>query len=47
MPATDPESLYQAYLTVAEKLSIPGWDKNGTDVKQPDQQHLSKSSAGK
>src|SRR5438045_5132006 len=46
IPAMDPESLHQAYLAVAEKLSIPSYDKDGTDVKALVQEHLSKSSAG-
>ena len=46
MPAMDPESLHQAYLAVAQKLSIPGWNKDGTDVKHLVQEYLSKSSAG-
>jgi hypothetical protein len=33
IPATDPESLHQAYLAVAEQLAIPGWDKKDADVK--------------
>jgi tetratricopeptide (TPR) repeat protein len=46
IPVTDQESLYQAYLAMAQKLSIPGWDKDGADLKHLVQQHLSKSSAG-
>jgi tetratricopeptide (TPR) repeat protein len=46
IPVTDQESLHQAYLAVAEELSIPGWDKDGTDVKHLVQEYLSKSSAG-
>jgi tetratricopeptide (TPR) repeat protein len=46
IPAMDPESLHQAYLAVAQKLSIPGWDKDGTDVKRLVQEYLSKSNAG-
>jgi putative protein kinase ArgK-like GTPase of G3E family len=33
IPAMDPESLHQAYLAIAKKLRIPGWDKDGTDIK--------------
>jgi CO dehydrogenase nickel-insertion accessory protein CooC1 len=44
--ATDPESLHQSYLSIAKKLSIPGWDKDGTDVKRLVQEYLSKGSAG-
>jgi tetratricopeptide (TPR) repeat protein len=44
--ATDPESLHQSYLSIAKKLSIPGWDKDGTDAKHLVQEYLSKGSAG-
>ena len=46
IPAMDPGSLHQAYLAIAQKLSIPGWDKDGTDVKHLVQEYLNKSSAG-
>src|ERR1700761_241675 len=41
IPATDSESLYQGYLTVAHKLDIPGCDENDADVKGLVQNHLS------
>ena len=46
IPAMDLESLHQAYLAIAQKLSIPGWDKDGTDVKHLVQEYLNKGSVG-
>jgi tetratricopeptide (TPR) repeat protein len=46
IPATDPESLLQAYLTVAQQLNVPGRDKKGADVKRLVQNYLSDESAG-
>jgi tetratricopeptide (TPR) repeat protein len=43
IPATDLESLYQAYLHIAEKLSLPGWNSDGIDVKQLVQRYLNSS----
>jgi tetratricopeptide (TPR) repeat protein len=47
IPATDLESLHQAYLAVAENLGIPGLDKPGADVKLLVKQYFSKSSTGR
>ena len=46
IPATDPESLLQAYLTVAQQLNLPGRDEEGVDVKRLVQNYLSDESAG-
>ncbi|KAL5371346.1 hypothetical protein DPSP01_014329 [Paraphaeosphaeria sporulosa] len=32
--ASDKDSLYQSYTSVAQKLSIPGWDDDQVDIKQ-------------
>ena len=34
MDASDKDSLYQSYTSVAQKLSIPGWDDDQVDMKQ-------------
>ncbi|KAF1965815.1 HET-domain-containing protein [Bimuria novae-zelandiae CBS 107.79] len=34
MDASDKDSLYQSYASVAQKLSIPGWDDDQADIKQ-------------
>src|ERR1700753_1553511 len=39
IPATDFESLHQAYLTIAQQLNIPGRDKQVADVKRLVQNH--------
>ena len=46
IPATDMESLQQAYMHVAQQLGIPGWDEEKVDVKRLVQGYLSKESAG-
>jgi hypothetical protein len=46
IPATDTESLQQAYLHVAHQLGIPGWDDEKVDVKRLVQSYLSKESVG-
>ena len=46
MPATDMESLQQAYLDAARQLGVPGWDEERADVKRLVQAYLSKESAG-
>jgi hypothetical protein len=46
MPATDMESLHQAYTHIAQRLNISGWDDGKADVKKLVQLHLSKESAG-
>ncbi|KAH8645396.1 acyl transferase/acyl hydrolase/lysophospholipase [Xylariales sp. PMI_506] len=45
IPATNMESLHQAYLDAAQKLDIPGWQQ-AKDVIQLVQQYLSSESAG-
>ncbi|CAN9326633.1 unnamed protein product, partial [Alternaria alternata] len=34
MDASDKDSLYQSYASVAQKLSVPGWDDDQVDMKQ-------------
>src|SRR5215469_4382388 len=46
IPATDSESLYQAYLAAARKLDIPGWAEQGADVIGLVQRYLSQETAG-
>ncbi|KAH8587674.1 hypothetical protein B0O99DRAFT_694230 [Bisporella sp. PMI_857] len=46
IPATNKESLHQAYLKVAQQLGIPGSEKEKADVKRLVQDYLSKRSAG-
>jgi tetratricopeptide (TPR) repeat protein len=46
IPATNMESLQQAYLDVAQQLGIPGWEEEKADVKKLVQGYLSKESAG-
>jgi hypothetical protein len=46
IPATDTESLQQAYIHVAQQLGIPGWDEEKADVKRLVQGYLSKESVG-
>jgi hypothetical protein len=43
IPATDTESLREAYLDVAQQLKITGWDDKKADVKKLVQLHLSKT----
>jgi Cdc6-like AAA superfamily ATPase len=47
IPATNIESLHQAYLYVARQLQIPGSDEEKVDAKKLVQEHLSKESAGR
>lgn len=46
IPATNMESLEQAYLDDAQKLSIAGWEKDKAHVKRLVQEYLSQQSAG-
>jgi tetratricopeptide (TPR) repeat protein len=46
IPATNGESLHQAYRDVARQLRIPGWEEEKADVKKLVQGHLSKNDAG-
>src|SRR5579862_5269146 len=45
IPATNAESLHQAYLEVAKQLQIPGVEEEQADVKKLLQRHLSQESA--
>jgi len=42
IPETNMESLYQAYVNVAQQLGIPGWKDDKVDVKRLVQEYLSK-----
>jgi tetratricopeptide (TPR) repeat protein len=46
IPATNGESLHQAYRDVARQLRIPGWEEERADVKRLVQGHLSRDDAG-
>ncbi|KAH7326971.1 hypothetical protein BKA65DRAFT_608042 [Rhexocercosporidium sp. MPI-PUGE-AT-0058] len=46
IPASNIESLHQAYAHIAQRLNIPGWDDEKADVKKLVQLYLSKESAG-
>jgi len=46
IPATNMESLHQAYVDVARQLGIPGSDDEKADMKRLVQEYLSKESAG-
>jgi tetratricopeptide (TPR) repeat protein len=46
IPATNIESLHQAYLDVARQLGMPGWEDDKADIKRLVQAHLSKESTG-
>ena len=46
IPAINMESLQQAYLVVAQKLKIPGLEKDKADIKRLVQEWLSKESVG-
>ena len=46
IPATNMESLEQAYLDVARQLCIPGWQEDKSNVKRLVQNHLSEESSG-
>ena len=43
IPATDMDSLHQAYRDVAQQLRVPGWDEEKADVKKLVQAHLSQA----
>jgi len=43
IPATDMDSLHQAYRDVAQQLRIPGWDEEKADIKKLVQAHLSQA----
>ena len=47
IPATNMESLHQAYVDVVRQLSIPGWEEDKADVKRLVQGYLSRESAGR
>ena len=47
IPATNTESLHQAYREVARQLKIPGSDEDKADAKKLVQDYLSKESAGR
>jgi tetratricopeptide (TPR) repeat protein len=44
LPATDMDSLHQAYRDVAKQLQVAGWDEEKADVKKLVQVHLSQES---
>lgn len=46
IPATNMESLHQAYLNVARQLEVPGWQNEKADVKKLVQQYLGQDEAG-
>jgi len=46
VPATNMESLYQAYFEVARQLGIPDWEEQEADVKRLVQEYLSEDNAG-
>ncbi|KAH7122353.1 kinesin light chain 3, partial [Dendryphion nanum] len=46
IPASDKESLYQAYSHIVRRLLVPGWDDEKADVMKLVQLHLSKENAG-
>src|ERR1700760_4208131 len=46
IPATDSETLYQAFVAVAKQLNISGWNEKDADAKRLVQQHLSQYIAG-
>src|SRR5262249_33854601 len=47
IPATNMESLHQAYKDVAKRLNLPNWDDDKADAKKLVQQYLSTKSAGR
>jgi GTPase SAR1 family protein len=47
IPATNFESLQQAYLNICQQLQLPGWDNNCQDPKRLLQSYLSQASAGR
>jgi tetratricopeptide (TPR) repeat protein len=46
IPATNFESLQQAYLNICKQLQLPGWDNKNEDPKRLLQSYLSQASAG-
>ena len=46
IPATNLDSLHQAYINAARQLGISGWEDGKTDVKKLVQEYLSKDSTG-
>jgi tetratricopeptide (TPR) repeat protein len=46
IPATNMESLYQAYLDVARQLGLSGWEEQEADVNKLVQEYLSEDNAG-
>jgi tetratricopeptide (TPR) repeat protein len=46
IPATNMESLHQAYLNIAQQLGITGYEEDKADAKKLVQDHLSKESTG-
>jgi tetratricopeptide (TPR) repeat protein len=46
IPATNLDSLYQAYVDTARQLGISGWEDGKSDVKKLVQEYLSKDSTG-
>ncbi|PVH67903.1 hypothetical protein DL98DRAFT_442468 [Cadophora sp. DSE1049] len=46
IPATNFESLQQAYLSICTQLQVPGWDDRNEDPKRLLQRYLSQASAG-
>ncbi|PVH67508.1 FabD/lysophospholipase-like protein, partial [Cadophora sp. DSE1049] len=46
IPATNFESLQQAYLNICQQLHLPGWDNKNEDPKRLLQSYLSQASAG-
>jgi DNA transposition AAA+ family ATPase len=47
IPATNKESLHQAYLVTAQQLGITGWEDDKEDVKRLVQRYLGKESIGR
>ena len=47
IPATSLESLHQAYMNVAQQLSVPGWENAEADVKRLVQEYLSREQYGR
>jgi hypothetical protein len=46
IPAADIESLHQGYMHIAQRLGIPGWNNEKSNVKRLVQQYLSQEGAG-
>jgi hypothetical protein len=47
IPATNKESLHQAYLDDAQQLGISGWEDDKEEPKKPVQGYLGKESTGR